>query len=314
MVTSQQWSTRTFGNEDQLPRVPLPALRETCDRFLSWCAPLLTGEQLAATEKAVEDFAAPGGPGEPLQAALAEYDATAGVHSWLDTFWPYRYLGRRDRIALNANFFFLFEDALFADQGQAQLERAAALTAAAVDYKLRLDQELIPPVARRGEPQTMEQNKHLFSATRIPGPVQDTVRVPYSVEWPGPSRARHIVVFHRGNLFRLEVLGTDGEPNSPAWPGGRARGAHAGGRTGRALTSPGALTTKARAEWAASRAALLACDPANAAALDTIETALFCLCLEDFVPAGVQDACDQSAARRQRQPLVRQGRFADCLR
>src|ERR1700760_1663867 len=108
MVTSQQWSTRTFGNEDRLPRVPLPVLRDSCDRFLAWCAPLLTDEQLAATEKAVAHFAAPGGPGETLHAALADYDASAGVHSWLDAFWPYRYLGRRDRIPPHANIFFLF--------------------------------------------------------------------------------------------------------------------------------------------------------------------------------------------------------------
>ncbi|MGH3155326.1 MAG: choline/carnitine O-acyltransferase, partial [Streptosporangiaceae bacterium] len=57
-------------------------------------------------------------------------------------------------------------------------------------------------------------------------------------------------------------------------------------------TSAGHLTTKARAQWAASRAALLAIDPANASALDTVETALFCLCLEDFVPSAVQEACD----------------------
>jgi carnitine O-acetyltransferase len=297
MVTSQEWSTRTFGNEDRLPRVPLPALSDTCDRFLAWCAPLLTDEQLAATEKAVADFAAPGGPGEPLHAALAGYDATAGVHSWLDTFWPARYLGRRDRIALNANFFFLFADAVLADSlvaGGGQVERAATLTAAAVDYKLRLDQELIPPVTRRGVPQTMEQNKYLFSATRIPGPVQDTVRVPYSVEWPGPSRARHIVVFNRGNLFRLEVLDPGGAPYPASGLATALREImRTGAGDGPGGISPGALTTKARAEWAASRAALLACDPANAVALDTIETALFCLGLEDFAPAGVQEACDQ---------------------
>src|SRR5207248_47133 len=54
----------------------------------------------------------------------------------------------------------------------------------------------------------------------------------------------------------------------------------------------GHLTTKARAEWAASRAALLAHDPANAVALDRIETALFCLCLEDLEPRDALEACD----------------------
>jgi carnitine O-acetyltransferase len=286
MATVQEWSVKTFGNEDRLPRVPLPALDDTCDRFMEWCAPLLTAGQLAETEKALRAFAAPDGPGRTLHAALAEYDATDGVHSWLDTFWPYRYLGRRDRIALNANFFFLF-----ADSGQPQADRAAALAAAAAGYKLRLDREAVPPVLRRGQPLTMEQNKYLFSATRIPGPVQDTVRVPYSVSWPGPSQARHIVVFFRGNLFRLDVLRPDGQPCPPADLATALREIMRAGPA-EPGTSPGHLTTKARAEWAASRAALLACAPANAAALDTIETALFCLCLEDFVPSGVQEACD----------------------
>jgi carnitine O-acetyltransferase len=286
MATVQDLSSRTFGNEDRLPRVPLPSLNDSCDRFISWCAPLLTAEQLAETEIAVRAFAGPDGPGRTLHAALAEYDATDGVHSWLDTFWPYRYLGRRDRIALNANFFFLFGDV-----EQSQTDRAAALATAAVDYKLRLDRELIPPVLRRGQPQTMEQNKYLFSATRIPGEVQDTVRVPYSQSEPGPSRARHIVVFFRGNMFRLDVLGQDGQPYSRPGIAAALRAIMeaAPAETG---TSPGHLTTKARAEWAASRAALLALGPANAVALDTVETALLCLCLEDFSPSGVQEACD----------------------
>ena len=126
MNSSQEWSARTFGNEDLLPRVPLPTLEGSCARFLEWCAPLLTPDELAATESAVVDFLRPGGAGRTLDAALREYEASPGVHSWLDTFWPYRYLGRRDRIALNANFFTLFKDS-----GEPQVERGAGLIAAA---------------------------------------------------------------------------------------------------------------------------------------------------------------------------------------
>lgn len=57
--------------------------------------------------------------------------------------------------------------------------------------------------------------------------------------------------------------------------------------------SVGHLTTKARAEWAATRQELLAADPRNSAGLDTIETALFCLSLEDFAPEDTLAACDQ---------------------
>ncbi|MEU5848613.1 choline/carnitine O-acyltransferase [Saccharopolyspora shandongensis] len=285
--SSETWSTSTFGNEDRLPRVPLPTLAESCERFVEWCAPLLDEDELAATEAAVRAFQSAGSPAHALQAALERYDAEEGVRSWLDTFWPYRYLGRRDRIALNANFFFLFRES-----AQEQVERAAGLIAAAVDYKQLLDAEAIPPVVQRGQPHSMEQQKFLFSTTRIPGEVQDSVRAPYSAEWPGPSDARHIAVFYRGNLFRMQVLSPEGRPHTPD---DLAAGLHeimkSGAVRAETDTSVGHLTTKARAEWAASREALLA-DPGNAVALDAIETALFCLCLEDFTPANTLDACD----------------------
>ena len=53
----------------------------------------------------------------------------------------------------------------------------------------------------------------------------------------------------------------------------------------------GHLTTKARAEWAESRDALRRLD-GNAEALDALETALFCVCLDDHTPADEKDACD----------------------
>ncbi|WP_410596908.1 choline/carnitine O-acyltransferase [Amycolatopsis sp. lyj-23] len=275
-VSSPEWSTRTFGNEDRLPRVPLPTLEDSGRRFLEWCAPLLTPDELAETEAAVAEFLA--GPGPELQARLEEYDRSPGVRSWLDTFWPYRYLGRRDRIALNANFFFLFSESPLG-----QVERAAELTAAAVDYKLKLDGELVPPVLLRGTPQSMVQHKFLFSATRIPGEVLDTARTRF------PSPERHIVVFSKGTPFRLDVLAADGRPYPPAQLGEALRAILKDDH--RTDVPAGPFTTKARAEWAASRAALL--EAGNADALEAIETALFCLCLDDFTPSNALEAGDR---------------------
>ncbi len=289
MTSSHETPARTFALEDGLPRVPLPTLDHTCERFIEWCSPLLTDEQLAETKAAVADFLRPDGPGRKLHAALAESDARADVHSWLDLFWPSRYLGRRDRIALNANFFFLFEESPLG-----QVERAAQLVAASVDYKLRLDGERIPPVQRRGQALSMEQNKFLFATTRIPGDEQDTVRAPYSEAEPGPSKSTHILVFHRGNMFRMEVLDDAGRPYSRE---DLAAGVQAVLKAGEVRaerdTSVGHLTTMARTEWAGARRRLIACDPANPAALEEVETALFCLCLEDTSPATALAACDQ---------------------
>jgi carnitine O-acetyltransferase len=283
-------TARTFDNEAHLPRVPLPTVEDSCRRFLEWCAPLLTDSQLAATSAAVEEFRRPGSPAHALQAELERYDASPGVHSWLDRFWASRYLGRRDRIALNANFFFLFKNP-FGERDR--LRRAAGLIAAALHYKAQIDDESIPPVVQRGRPMTMVQNKFVFSTTRIPGEVQDTVRSPYSDEWPGPSPFRHVVVFVRGNAFRMDVIGPSGRPLALDDLVAGLEAAVAAGATPAAAGTPvGHLTTKARADWAASRQRLLALDTANRAAFDTIETALFCVCLDDVTPRDDLDACD----------------------
>ncbi|MDN5859695.1 MAG: choline/carnitine O-acyltransferase [Pseudonocardia sp.] len=283
MTTIPALSDRTFGNEDGLPRVPLPSVAESCDRFLDWCAPLLDARQLATTEAAVAHFREVAGP---LQDELIAYDASPGVHSWLDEFWDRRYLGRRDRIALNANFFFLFTDS-----GHGQIERAAALLSAALAQKALIDAETLPPTAQRGLPVSMQQHRYLFSTTRVPGAVQDTVRTPYSDASPGPSTERHIVVAVRGHLLRMDVIDEHGRPHSlDELAAGLLAAQDAAPGRGPAL---GSLTSKARAEWAASRAALIALDPANAAALDEIERALLCVCLEDRVPDGPLAAADQ---------------------
>nr|WP_042194777.1 choline/carnitine O-acyltransferase [Kibdelosporangium sp. MJ126-NF4]CEL21554.1 Carnitine O-palmitoyltransferase II, mitochondrial precursor [Kibdelosporangium sp. MJ126-NF4]CTQ95879.1 Carnitine O-palmitoyltransferase II, mitochondrial precursor (EC 2.3.1.21) [Kibdelosporangium sp. MJ126-NF4] len=276
----------TFSNEDQLPRVPLPTLRDSCALFLEWCAPLLTAAELAETEAAVAEFLAPDSPAHILHDDLARYDASPGVRSWLDDFWRTRYLGRRDRIALNANFFFLFKDSV----GSGQADRAAGLIASAVAYKAMVDSEQLPPVVLRGQAQSMEQHKYLFSCTRVPGAEQDTARAPYGDEWPGPSPARHIVVFHRGRMFRMDVLDEQGLPYAISELADGLGAVLASEES--QSTSVGHLTTKARAEWAASRQALIALDPANSEALDVVETALFCVSLEDFAPADKLSACD----------------------
>ena len=273
--------TRTFDHEDALPRVPLPTVEASCDRLLEWAAPLLTADELAETEKALTRFREDPGT-HRLHAALAEYAARRGVHSWLDDFWRTRYLGRRDRIALNANFFFLFQPD---DRGRGQVERAAALTAAAVAYQRRIAAQEVPPEELRGRPLSMVQLKSLFSACRIPGAEIDSSRTAY------PATARHVVVLHHGAAFALDVVSPDGTPHTEAELAGALRAVLAASpQRGDAV---GSLTTKARAEWAASRDALRALDPANAAACETIETALFCVALEDLAPADAREACDQ---------------------
>jgi carnitine O-acetyltransferase len=274
--------------QDTLPRVPLPSLEDTSRRFLEWCAPILFADELQATKGALAAFTRKGGPAERLHAALVEYDQRPDVHSWLDLFWTTRYLGRRDRIALNANFF-----ALFPDTGTTQTERAAGLVAGALYFKRLADEERLPVVRLRGSPLCMLQYKYLFSTTRIPGSVHDTVRTPYSEREPGPSRARHILVFHKGHMARMDVIGSEGRPHTLQEIQRGLDTIIAGIKTPAPTEeSVGHLTTLARAECAAARAELLEVHPDNAAALDTVETALFNVCLDDAAAADHLMACN----------------------
>ncbi|MFP5072680.1 choline/carnitine O-acyltransferase [Pseudonocardia nantongensis] len=277
----------TFAADDDLAKVPLPTLAASVDRFLEWCAPLLTPDEYARTEAAARDLLAPGGTAERLQADLERFDAEPSTDSWLDEFWPSRYLGRRDRIALNANFFFLFGPG-----SDDPCLRAAELATAALGHKADLDAGTFPPLAPRGVAQSMEQSRHIFSTTRIPGDPQDHVRSPHTDAWPGPSTERHVVVFCRGRIHRLDVLGPDGSAHTVDELAGALRGIR-GTHPSRAAVaeSVGSLTTLARAEWAGVRDRLAGLDPANAEAIDLVERALFAICLDDERPADETAAC-----------------------
>lgn len=277
----------TFDNLGKLPRLPVPDLADTIRRFEEWCSPLLSTEELHKTRDALATFARPGGPGERLHAAILDYDRQPGVYSWLDAFWPERYLGRRTPLPVNANFFFLFRG-LPGDP----IERAAELTAAAVDYKLRLDNEEIPPASLRDKPLCMVQNKYLFSSTRLPGESRDSAQAPYSSSRPGPSTAHHILVIHNGHLHRLDVVASNGEAYTLS--------AIADSLHQIADATPlvnenalGLLGTLPRAAWARERSHLESLTNDNSESLRAIDDALFCVCLDSAQPQDTLAASTQ---------------------
>lgn len=279
----------TFSYLGTLPRVPLPELQDSLTHFEQWCAPLLTSEELEQTREAIAEFACPGGPGAILHTALKAYDQQPNVHSWLDEFWPARYLGRRVPVAINANFIMAFKQ-----QALTQIQYAALLVGGAVRYKQLLDKELIPPAMQRDKPLCTVQNKYLFSATRIPGEVRDTVRTPYSKAEPGPSQARHILVIHKHQLFRLDVIANDGQAYGlnlleaalqiilDDFPNKLPR-----------QESVGYLTTLPRTDWAHVRSELLTASVNNPNHMEAIEQALFCLCLDEAEPDNLHHTADQ---------------------
>ena len=93
----------TYSNQQDLPRLPLPLLGETLDKFLN------VVEAIADPGTAkldVENFRNEDGP--KLQALLEEY--AKDQLSYVEEFWSDAYLVPDDQVVLNLNPFFVLED------------------------------------------------------------------------------------------------------------------------------------------------------------------------------------------------------------
>lgn len=101
--TSQINTSGTYNNQPSLPRLPLPSLDETLDKFLNVVEPITDVE---AAKLDVENFRNNDGP--KLQALLEEY--AKDKLSYVEEFWSDAYLVPDDRVVLNLNPFFVLED------------------------------------------------------------------------------------------------------------------------------------------------------------------------------------------------------------
>jgi len=277
----QEYST--FHFQDQLPRLPIPELKGTGEKLLAWSRPLLTEDEYTETEAAVRKFLKPGGDGEKLQQSLIEWSVQGGIHNWLEPFWDDMYLKNRGAIAVNITPFFLFRDL-----GIGQLEGAAALIHATLEFKKLVDSETLPVDFERTKPLCMMQYKRIFSTERVPGVEKDVLCSPLSEDRRCSSGATHIIVMHQGNMYRLDVIGTDGRVLAE---GQIRRGLHAvvkaSEEAGQNRDALGALTGMERTRWAMAREELRQIDPANIDSLVTIEQALFAVAIESESPGDI---------------------------
>lgn len=275
----------TFHFQELLPRLPVPDLQSTVKKLLVWSSSLLTAEEYAETEAAVCEFLRPGGDGEKLQEALIEWSGQEGIENWLEPFWDDIYLRNRGPIAVHITPFFLFRDI-----GMGQLEGAAALIRATLEFKKVVDTESLPVEFERSAPLCMMQYHRIFSTERVPGVERDELRSPLSEDRRGDSGASHIVVLHQGNMYRMDVVGADGKPFAT---GQIRRGiqavVEASEKTGPNLDAIGALTGMERTQWGIVRKELRQIDTVNAESLNTIEKALFTVALESKTTSSIKE-------------------------
>ncbi|GAA5932375.1 choline/carnitine O-acyltransferase [Sporobolomyces koalae] len=293
---------RTFALSKSLPRLPVPPLAATLDKYLISLRPFLLDQaarqsedaqwverELAKRRELADSFQ--NGLGKVLQERLKDVDRMT-PNNWLDDhFWlNIAYHSWRVPLPVNSNWWLLMKEdhsipaefrASIPDKGQFtdwQIRRAAKLTQRLVDFKLRLDRQEILPDSSRAGPFEMHQYSRVFGVTRLPLHPSDTL-----AHAPHPHPAKHIVVMAHDHFYSLDVVSADGNAVSPAeLERGLWAIADDATRRGPAETSIGVLSGDDRDSWTTSREHLLALSPTNRASVTRIEDSLFVLSLDPY--------------------------------
>ncbi|KAI8039277.1 hypothetical protein M5D96_008000 [Drosophila gunungcola] len=291
----------TLYFQRSLPRLPIPLLEHSCNRFLEATRPLLSpGEQLETQEK-VEQFRQ--GIGMELHAKLKNHDAENKHTSYISQPWFDMYLADRAPLPLNYNPLLVMKSDSRPEY-QDQVVRATNLIISSLRFWRSLQSDLLEPevyhmnakksdtasyrrwmkvapkalatyasYAFKAFPLDMSQYSRLFGTSRIPRLGKDEL-----VQSPN---SKHIIVMRRGHMYALNVLDSSGYIESPSVILGRLRAVIQLDADRDAASVPlGVLTSGQRDEWAKSREQFVS-NPKNADLLQNeVDAALFCVCLD----------------------------------
>lgn len=268
--------------EDSLPRLPVPSLEETSQRYLKSVHPLLNKSEFEATKKAVEAFNKPGSIGPELQKRLQARREDPKHRNWIYEWWnDAAYLSYRDPVVPYVSYFYSHRD----DRRRRNpAKRAAALTTAILEFRKQVDDGSLEPEYMKRLPISMESYQWMFNACRVPGKHVD-----------GPVKYSHadnpyILVIRKNQFFKLPyAIGSQQLTAAELEQQFNRIYKLAQGRA----PALGALTSQNRNLWYSAREDLLAAHPANASALEAIQAASFTVCLDDAAPITLEERAHQ---------------------
>ncbi|NXH98227.1 CPT1A palmitoyltransferase, partial [Pachycephala philippinensis] len=259
-----------YSFQTSLPRLPVPAVKDTVTRYLESVRPLMDDEKFQRMEGLAKDFAFNLGPRLQWYLKLKSWWATNYVSDWWE---EYIYLRGRGPIMVNSNYFAM--DFLSLYPTTLQAARAGNVIHAILLYRKKLDRQEIKPILLMGStvPLCSAQWERMFNTSRIPGEESDTLQ--------HVKDSKHIVVYHKGRYFKVwlyhdgrllrpreieqqiqRILEDDSEPQ----PGEEKLAA---------------LTAGDRVPWAKARQAYFSRGK-NKQSLDAVEKAAFFVTLDDI--------------------------------
>ncbi|XP_041348084.1 carnitine O-palmitoyltransferase 2, mitochondrial-like [Gigantopelta aegis] len=220
----------TYHFQKSLPRLPIPKLEKTCERYLKAQLPLLSSAEYANTETIVKGFLQ--GDGTVLHEELVAKDKNNKHTSYISDLWFDMYLKDRSPVVITHNPFMVFNNDPKPEYNN-QLLRATNMVVSSARFMKTLNKEILEPEVfhlnpaksdnekfrkfvrflpqaiswygaywYKAFPLDMSQYKRLFNSTRIPRKSKDEL---YTDE-----TARHLVVLRKGNFYIFDVLDSNG--------------------------------------------------------------------------------------------------------
>ena len=278
-VFLERYDTPLYQRQRDLPRLPVPTLEETIDRFLPTALPLAENDEEAETlQEACQDFLE---QAKPLQERLLQRQETLKDTSWLQQWWnTLVYLQFREPIVINVSYFFLLADDSSAVSG---IHRGAAALRAAAQYRQRVCSGDLPQdvMGKQQTPLCSVAYKYMFHACRIPQQEQDCYRI-YD-----PSLATHAAVACRNQFFAVPIFDDNGNILPLSVMQENLLECQARAQNNFPQLELGWLTSWNRDDWAHARNELLRIGGRSMRrALEMMESSMLVVCLDEEAPVS----------------------------
>ncbi|RHY33667.1 hypothetical protein DYB32_002017 [Aphanomyces invadans] len=273
-VKHPSWFLKLVNNNDyNVPRLPVPQLNDTLEKYLRSVQPLITPDEYKEHKKLVEDFGLGQNRsvGRSLQDELIKQEfmnamGRAYPYSYIEAWWDAMYLGGRypNPINVNPGYGLVNEPAgtTLADP----LTRASSIVVSLLKWFGKVKSGTL----EQDPKQCMAAYAKQLGTAKIPANSMDVLQF--------HPRSEHIVVLHRNAFYKVQVL--DGK-KVVSQASLQASLGHISTH-GASSTAPNiaVLTSEDRDVWANVRTNLRQ-EPVNKASLDAIDSALFVLVLDD---------------------------------
>ncbi|XP_015789561.1 choline O-acetyltransferase-like [Tetranychus urticae] len=262
--------------EKNLPKIPVPNLKDTLDRYLAHLKVVIPSSQYEQTRKTVDNFESTG-IADKLQKLLTELAEKS--ENWANQFWyDEMYLNNPLPLPVNSSPFCLFPKQNFRSTLDV-LRYSARIVAFTLQFKEQIDKESLSQDygtgLAKGQPLCMQTYRNFFGATRIPGKDKD------HLIFNETTHENHIIVASRNQFYKVN-LGKGYQVNEDHLVDQLKLILYSSKEL--ESTSPliGLLTCENRRTWATIRAHLIE-KPKNKESIEALETCLFVLCLDDSV-------------------------------